>query len=48
MENSEKLLLTIVGKVRNTNQIWNEGRTTIHKDGWGNDPTLVGFIEIEA
>ena len=48
LENSEKLLLTIVGKVRNTNQIWNDDRTSTYKAGWGKAPTLVQFIEIEA
>ena len=47
LENSEKLLLTIVGKVRNTDQKWNEQRTTT-KSGWGKAPTLVQFIEFEA
>ena len=47
LESSEKLLLTIVGKVRNTDQKWNEGRTTT-SSGWGKSPTLVQFIEFEA
>ena len=47
LESSEKLLLTIVGKVRNTGQKWNEGRTTT-SSGWGKAPTLVQFIEFEA
>ncbi len=48
LEKSEKLLLTIVGKMRNTNQIWDEGKTTTKKAGWGTAPTLVQFIEMEA
>jgi len=48
LENSEKLLLTIVGKVRNTNQVWNKDRTSTSDSGWGKAPTLVQFIEIEA
>ena len=48
LENSEKLLLTIVGKVRNTNQVWNSDRTSTYSSGWGKAPTLVQFIEIEA
>ena len=48
LDNSEKLLLTIVGKVRNTNQKWNKDKTSTYKDGWGVAPTLVQFIEIEA
>jgi len=48
LENSEKLLLTIVGKVRNTNQVWNSNRTSTYSTGWGKAPTLVQFIEIEA
>ena len=48
LENSEKLLLTIVGKVRNTNQVWNNDRTSTYNSGWGKAPTLVQFIEIEA
>jgi len=48
LENSEKLLLTIVGKVRNTNQVWNNNRTSTYNSGWGKAPTLVQFIEIEA
>ena len=48
LENSEKFLLTIVGKVRNTNQIWNDDRTSTYNAGWGKAPTLVQFIEIEA
>jgi hypothetical protein len=48
LENSEKLLLTVVGKVRNTNQVWNSDRTSTYSSGWGKAPTLVQFIEIEA
>lgn len=48
LEKSGILLLTVVGKVRNTNQIWDEGKTTTRKAGWGTAPTLVQFIEIEA
>ena len=48
LEKSKKLLLTIVGKVRNTNQKWNENRTSTYDEGWGKSPTLVQFIEIEA
>ena len=47
LEDSEKLLLTIVEKVRNTDQKWNEQRTTT-SSGWGVAPTLVQFIEFEA
>ena len=46
--NSEKLLLTIVGKIRNTGQIWYNNRTTTLQNGWGHAPTLVQFIEIEC
>ena len=48
LENSEKLLLTVVGKTRNTNQVWNSDRTSTYSSGWGKAPTLVQFIEIEA
>ena len=48
LENSEKLLLTVVGKVRNTNQVWNNDRTSTYSSGWGKAPTLVQYIEIEA
>ena len=48
LENSEKLLLTIVGKVRNTDFKWNDDRTSTYKVGWGKAPTLVQFIEMEA
>ena len=48
LENSEKLLLTRVGKVRNTNQVWNSNRTSTYSSGWGKAPTLIQFIEIEA
>ena len=47
LENSEKLLLTIVGKVRNSDQQWNPERTSTFKNGWGRAPTLVQFIEME-
>ena len=47
LEESEKLLLTIVGKVRNTDQKWNKDRTST-SSGWGKEPTLVQFIEFEA
>ena len=40
--------MTIVGKVRNTNQVWNSNRTSTINSGWGKAPTLVQFIEIEA
>ena len=45
---SEKLLLTIAGKVRNSGQIWYNNRTTTLKDGWGHAPTLVQYIEFEC
>ena len=48
LENSEKLLLTVVGKTRNTNQVWNSDRTSTYSSGWGKAPTLAQFIEIEA
>ena len=44
---SEKLLLTIVGKIRNSEQIWNQGRNST-AEGWGKAPTLVQYIEINA
>ena len=47
LENSEKILLTIVGKVRNTDQMWNEARTSTSKS-WGKAPSLVQYIEFEA
>ena len=34
IENSKKMILSIVGKVQNTNQIWNINKTTIN-NGWG-------------
>ena len=46
--NSEKLLLTIVGKVRNTNQQWNKERNSTYSKGWGTAPVLVQYIEIEV
>ena len=45
---SQKLLLTIAGKVRNSGQIWYNNRTTTKKDGWGHAPTLVQFIQFEC
>ena len=45
---SEKLLLTIAGKVRNSGQIWYNDRTTTLKKGWGHAPTLAQFIQIEC
>lgn len=48
LEESEKLLLTVVGKVRNTNQTWMDKRTTTKKKGWGVAPTLAQYIEIEC
>ena len=48
LEISEKLLLTVVGKVRNTDQIWNKEKTSTYSTGWGKAPTLVQYIEIEA
>ena len=45
---SEKLLLTITGKVRNTGQVWYNSRTTTLQEGWGHAPTLVQYIEIEC
>ena len=44
---SEKLLLTVVGKIRNNEQIWNQGRNST-AEGWGKAPTLVQYIEINA
>ena len=40
-------MLTVVGKVRNTEQIWNEDRTSTNKN-WGKEPILAQFIEIES
>ena len=48
LEESEKLLLTVVGKVRNSGQFWNKDRTSTYEEGWGHAPTLVQFIEIEC
>jgi len=48
LEESEKLLLTIVGKARNTEQVWNAERTTTYKKGWGHAPTLAQYIQIEC
>ena len=48
LENSEKLLLTIVGKIRNTNQTWNSNRTSTYEAGWGKAPILAQYIEMNA
>ena len=45
--NSEKILLTIMGKIRNSEQVWNEERTSTAQ-GWGKAPTLVQYIEFNA
>jgi hypothetical protein len=45
---SGKLLLTIVGKIRNTNQTWNENRTSTYQVGWGQAPILAQYIEMNA
>ena len=47
LNSSEKILLTIVGKIRNTEQIWNENRTSTSQ-GWGKAPTLVQYIEMSV
>ena len=47
LKDSEKILLTIVGKIRNNGQIWNEDRTSTSK-GWGKDPTLVQYIQMKS
>ena len=47
-KNLKNLLLTIVGKARNTEQVWNTERTTTYKKGWGHAPTLVQYIQIEC
>jgi hypothetical protein len=48
LENSKKLLLTVVGKVRNTDQKWNNDRTSTYNKDWGKGPILAQFIEIES
>ena len=48
LEKSDKLLLTIVGKVRNPGQVWNKDRNTTYSNNWGNSSTLVQYIEMEA
>lgn len=45
LEKSKKLLLTVVGKIKNTNQTWNQNRTFTYKNG---APTLAQYIEMEA
>ena len=47
IKNSEKILLSVVGKIRNSEQIWNEGRNSTSK-GWGKAPVLAQYIEINA
>ena len=47
LNSSEKILLAIVGKIRNTEQIWNENRTSTSQ-GWGKAPTLVQYIEMSV
>ena len=47
LQNSEKILLTIVGKIRNSEQKWNLNRTST-SEGWGNAPTLVQYIEMQS
>ena len=47
LKDSEKILLTIVGKIRNSDQIWNEDRTSTSK-GWGKAPTLVQYIQMKS
>ena len=47
LKDSEKILLTIVGKIRNSEQIWNEDRTSTSK-GWGKAPTLVQYIQMKS
>ena len=47
LKESEKILLTIVGKIRNSEQIWNEDRTSTSK-GWGKGPTLAQYIEMKS
>ena len=47
LKNSEKILLTIVGKIRNSEQIWNEERTSTGKN-WGKAPILVQYIKMNA
>ena len=44
---SEKILLTIVGKIRNSEQKWNKERTST-AEGWGKAPTLAQYIEFNA
>ena len=48
LEDSQKLLLTVVGKVKNTNQTWNVERTSTYEKGWGIAPSLAQYIQIEA
>ena len=45
--NSEKILFSITGKVRNSEQIWNKERTST-REGWGIAPTLVQYIQFNA
>ena len=42
------MLLTIVGKDRNAKKVWNSERTTTYKNGWGHEPTLSQYIQIEC
>ncbi|HLK61180.1 MAG TPA: carbohydrate binding domain-containing protein [Chthonomonadaceae bacterium] len=43
MASSQKLLLTLVGRVENKGMVWNATRTSV-QDQWGNGPTLAEGI----
>ena len=47
INDSEKLLLTIMGKIRNTDQTWNQWRTST-SEGWGKAPVLAQYIKMNA
>ena len=44
IDNSSKLLLSIVSTVENTNQKWNINKTNTN-EGWGNKPVITRFIQ---
>ena len=47
LQNSSTILLTIVGKIRNSEQKWNLNRTST-SEGWGKEPTLVQYIQMQT
>ena len=46
IESSKKMILTVVGIVKNSNQNWNENRTSINY-GWGYGPVLTKFYNYD-